>query len=78
MAEISSNGNAARLSWVLVLPMTAFYGHQIPAISFNQPDDLTNFPASLSPSVNPFHPLTNYPCRRMNRSIRFSASSIFS
>jgi hypothetical protein len=42
VAGTASNCDTARFGWVLVLPVTASRGNQVPTIFFNQLDDLTN------------------------------------
>jgi len=42
VAGMTCNGHATRFDRMLILPVTAFRDYQIPAIGFDQFDDVTN------------------------------------
>jgi hypothetical protein len=45
---MTGNRDAARLGWMLILPVTASSGNQIPTISLNQLDDFTDLHRHLA------------------------------
>jgi len=67
---MTSNRDTARFGGMLVLPMSAFRGNQIPTIGFDQPDDVTNLQLPFALTVDGWRRLmlhynSNTSCRQV-------------
>jgi len=58
VAGVSGDGDASRLGGMLILAMAAFLFNQIPAICFNESEDIADFHVEI---LAEFHLLTSWP-----------------
>ena len=63
MTGMAGNRDTAWLGWVLVLPVTAFRGNQVPTILLNQLDNLTDLHFHPVAAFDQYSPDNDYRCR---------------